>query len=147
MNCVEQMIEELRQRGERVTIQRRQVIEVLCAYQGHQTVQDIQARLAGQGMALSEPTIYRIVQWLKDLGVVCQTDLGRRGIVYQVIGEHPHHHLICLCCGQIIDVDDSLIAPLRDRISSEYAFAPRIDHMAIFGLCADCQAAQDAPDA
>lgn len=128
----------LRQRGERLTIQRRLVVEILCQSGSHLTINDIQARLHEQGQDLTDPTVYRILQWLKDQELVSQTDLGGSGIVYQIIDEHRHHHLVCLNCHRIIDLDDSIMDDLRERLRTEYNFEPRIDHMAVFGLCEDC---------
>lgn len=116
------------------------VIEVLCAQGDHLAVHDIQQALAGHG--LTETTVYRILQWLKDRGVVSQTDLGQHGIVYQVIGLQPHHHLVCLGCQQVIEIDDSIMETLRERLRLEYRFEPRIDHMAFFGLCDACRASR-----
>jgi len=138
-DACEEVINALRQRGERLTIQRRLVIEALCDDPDHQSVQAIQERLRAQGTHLTEPTVYRIVQWLKDLGLVSQTDLGQSGIVYQLIGDHRHHHLVCLSCGRVIDVDDGIMDALRAALHRDYDFEPRIDHMAIFGLCRDCR--------
>ncbi len=139
MICAETIVQRLRAQGERLTIQRRSVIDVLCASGDHLTVQDIQTRLAAGGTELNETTVYRIVQWLKDRGAVAQTDLGQSGVVYQVIDRTLHHHLVCLHCGRVIDVDDQVMGSLRERLRQKYAFEPRIDHMAIFGLCRDCR--------
>ena len=59
-----------------------------------------------------------------------QTDLGRSEFVYQVIGDKPHHHLVCLSCGTIIDLDDIVMTSLREQLSREFGFEPRIGHMA-----------------
>ena len=139
MISMDDIVARLRAQGERLTIQRRMVIEVLCAQGDHLAVQDIQARLDDRGTDLNETTVYRILQWLKAIGVVSQTDLGQRGIVYQIIGTHLHHHLVCLNCGHVIDMDDGVIDALRGRLRQEFDFEPRIDHMAIFGTCQDCQ--------
>ena len=139
MNSIDNILTKLRDQGERLTIQRRLVIEALCEEGEHLAVQDIQTRLAAREIDLSETTVYRILQWLKDVGVVSQTDLGQRGIVYQIIGVHPHHHLVCLNCGYVIDIDDDVIEALRERLRQEFDFEPRIDHMAFFGHCHDCQ--------
>ncbi len=129
----------LRQRGERLTIQRRLVVDALCASGTHMTINDIQAQLNTQGQNLTDPTVYRILQWLKAQEVVSQTDLGGSGIVYQIIDEHRHHHLVCLNCNRIIDMNDAVMNDLRERLRNDYGFEPRIDHMAIFGICQDCQ--------
>lgn len=137
------VVARLQARGERLTIQRRMVIDALCAEGAHLAVQDIQQRLGADGCEVSETTVYRIVQWLKDLGLVSQTDLGRNGVVYQIMGDHPHHHLVCLNCGHVIDVDDTLLETLRSTLRRDYDFEPRIDHMAIFGVCGACREAKD----
>ncbi len=139
MSAAEQIVKQLRERGERMTIQRRLVIEALCEGGNHRTIGDIQRCIRDGGSDLDESTIYRILQWLKDAGVVSQTDLGTRGIVYELIGKTPHHHLICLDCDAIIGVDDTLGSLLRDRLRQEYGFEARVDHMAIFGWCRGCQ--------
>ncbi len=140
MPAVDQIVEQLRAQGERLTLQRHMVLEVLCERGTHLAVHDIQQDLDARGHDLPETTVYRILQWLKERGVVSQTDLGQSGIVYQVIGQRPHHHLVCLNCQQVIDLDDSIMDVLRERLREEYQFDPRIDHMAFFGFCQACRA-------
>jgi Fur family transcriptional regulator, ferric uptake regulator len=50
-----------------------------------------------------------------------------------------HHHLICRACGDSIDVDDTLVAPLRAALRDRYGFVAGIDHLAIFGMCDFCE--------
>jgi len=135
----------LKARGERLTLQRRLVLDLLCDTSDHLTVGDLTQQLDARGAPLPETTIYRILQWLKDAGVVSQTDLGQRGIVYQIVGGPPHHHLVCLACGALIEIEDALVEPLREAVRNAHDFEPRIDHMAIFGLCADCRRAGATP--
>lgn len=137
------ILAKLHRHGIRLTMPRRMVLEVLCRHHDHLPIPQIQAFLQERGVPLSETTIYRVLQWLNDLGVVSQTDLGQGCIVYQIIGDAPHHHLVCLRCGALVDVDNSLFAPVIERLRAEYGFEPRIDHMAIFGLCRACRPTPD----
>ncbi len=139
MKSSQQIVDVLRQRGERLTLPRRLVIDVLCHSSEHLTLNDIQEQLQHDEYQLSEPTVYRILQWLKNQGIVSQTDLGHSRVVYQLIGGMPHHHLVCLQCGRVVTLDDSYLDPLRDNIRQYHDFEPRIDHMAVFGLCAECR--------
>jgi Fur family ferric uptake transcriptional regulator len=134
----EHLLTHIKNQGERMTMPRRAVIEALHHLGGHQTAQAVQQHLAGQDVDIQEPTIYRVLQWLKDLGIVAQTDLGQTGITYELVSDPPHHHLVCLVCGHIQDVDDSIMDSLRQRLREQYAFEPRIDHMAFFGICSAC---------
>ncbi len=138
MVSVDDILDRVHQSGERMTIQRRLVIEALYQNGAHLTISDIQQCLQSQGHTLDESTIYRILQWLKALNIVSQTDLGEREIVYELLGETPHHHLICLGCHAVIGLDDTLAHDLRERLQRDYGFEARVDHMAIFGWCRAC---------
>lgn len=137
------IVARLRAQGERITVQRTMVIDALCEADEHLTVQDVQHVVEARGVALTEPTVYRILQWLKDLNLISQTDLGQRGVAYELIGERPHHHLVCLHCGAVINLDDAVFDDLRAHLRRAHHFAPRIDHMAIFGTCPACQQTAD----
>ena len=130
---------QVKAKGERLTVQRRLVIEALCERRGHLATHDVQQFLRRQpvGQDIPESTIYRILQWLKELQVVSQTDMGVPGVVYELFSR-PHHHLICLGCGAITDIDDEWLAPLRHSLFEEYGFTARIDHMAFYGYCHKC---------
>ncbi len=144
MASFEAVIEQIRERGERITIQRRLIVEALCAAHDHAAISDLQRWITAQHpeSALPDPTIYRILQWLKDLELVSQTDMGSTGIVYELLGKHHHHHLICLNCGRTTEIDDAYVSPLRGALAADFDFQARIDHMAIYGLCSACAAAK-----
>ncbi len=132
----------LREQGERMTHPRRKVMEVLTRSGDHLTVGDVQAHLREAGEEMDAATIYRVLQWLKRVGLISQTDLGGEAIVYQVINDHRHHHLVCLSCGAIAEMEDRALDTLRRALRRDYDFEPRIDHLAIFGLCRHCRAKQ-----
>ncbi len=140
MSEYDRIVDVLRQHGERITIQRRLVIEALLDTRAHMTINDVNEYIqAKQDVhSLAEPTVYRILQWLKDLELVSQTDMSESGIVYQIIGSQKHHHLVCLNCAKTIDLNDSLFDDIRAQLSSQHGFQARIDHMAIYGYCTDC---------
>jgi len=135
---VDTIMQQIKAKGGHVTMQRRLVVEALCASGGHPTIADIERHLQQQGMSISETTIYRILESLKDLQMVSPTDMGASGIVYSLLDTPPHHHGICLDCGAIFDLDDSYFADLRQRLDDNLGFQARIDHMAIYGLCRQC---------
>lgn len=89
MASVEAILQRVRACGERVTIQRRLVIEALCHQGNHLTITDIQQHLRqrDEEHALPDVTVYRVLQWLKELGLVSQTDMGTSGTVYELVSE------------------------------------------------------------
>jgi Fur family ferric uptake transcriptional regulator len=139
MHTKQDLVEQLRQLGERMTMPRLAVIQAICELGGHQTTQSIEHYLETQDVSVPEPTVYRVLQWLKDLNFVSQTDLGQSGTTYELLSNPPHHHLVCLACGHVQNLDDAAMIPLRTHLQETYGFEPRIDHMAIFGLCQTCR--------
>ncbi len=142
----EHLIPRLRAQGYRITTQRRLVLDVLLAPpegHGHYSCEEVTQMLLDRGVSIDNATVYRILQWLKDADIVAQTDVGEGYDVYSLVGQHLHHHLICLNCQRSIDVDDDLLAPLRDALRQQYGFHARIEHFAIFGICEACKATLD----
>jgi Fur family ferric uptake transcriptional regulator len=49
-----------------------------------------------------------------------------------------HHHLVCESCGRSVDVELEELAPVFDRLSETYGFAPTSLHFALVGTCNAC---------
>jgi Fur family transcriptional regulator, ferric uptake regulator len=145
MSEYKRIVQILRQHGERITIQRHLVIQALIDTHAHMTVSGISEHIQTRHNVhdLAEPTIYRILQWLKELKLVSQTDMAASGIVYQIIGSEHHHHLVCLNCARTVDLADTIFDDIRTQLVSEQGFHARIDHMAIYGYCSDCRLQPD----
>jgi len=131
----------LHARGERLTPQRLLVLDALHAGDGHQTAEAIFARVRAQSPYVNLATVYRTLNWLRDHGLITETDLGGGQTEYEALGEPRHHHLVCLVCGERREFADELVAPLAASLRERYGFAPRLDHLAVFGTCAACQEA------
>lgn len=125
--------------GERLTQQRRAVWRVLMDHTGHLTAEEILAGLLPSFPHLSTATIYRELAWLKRRGLISETDVGRGPKVYERLSDPPHHHLVCLICGSVADLDDSQFDFLRQSLEQQSGFVPRIDHFAVFGTCRQCR--------
>ncbi len=130
---------QLQDQGYRLTPQRLAILEVIKGAGCHMSIQDILDRLADSYPTLSVPTVYRNLQWLKAAGLVAETDLGGECHEYEYIAEHPHHHLVCLECGQRLNLPDSLLDPLRAYVREQNGYEPRMEHFAFFGICPACQ--------
>lgn len=135
---------ELRARGERLTPQRLLVLEALRDGRGHLTAEGIYRRVQATYPYVNLATIYRSLSWLKTQGLVSETDLGGGQIEYEYLDEPRHHHLVCLQCGRKEEFGDDVVAPLAAALRERHGFAPRLDHLAVFGLCRHCQEAETA---
>lgn len=127
----------LRERGQRVTPQRLQILQALRGAGRPLTVEELAAAL--QPQPIDQTTIYRVLHFLHELGLVAQLtpEQGRQRYKFRDPGD-LHHHLICLRCGGDVQITDESFAQLRESLALNYRFSVQIDHLLIPGLCGAC---------
>jgi Fur family transcriptional regulator, ferric uptake regulator len=127
----------LRSIGQRVTPQR---LMILAAFESgeHLTADEVYSRIAGRSPVINRSTVYRTLELFRDLGVISETDLGGGVRQFELLDQHRHHHLVCRECSAIVEIEDSLIEPVRRQIQEQYGFTADIDHLALFGRCRYC---------
>lgn len=128
----------LRRRGQRLTPQRRLVLEIMQATHGHMTVDDVVRETRQRNDTVSVASVYRILAWLAEHELISVTDVGERDLVYEYLGHGRHHHLVCTRCGVQTEVPFDLLTPLVAELRDLYGFEARLDHQAIFGRCQHC---------
>lgn len=133
------IISKLSQKGYRLTPQRMMILEAVEATDDHISAEEIYTLVYARYPYLNISTVYRTLELLKELELVTETDLGDGRVRYHSIKKGHHHHLVCHKCGQIIDLDESVLFPLKDVLSREYEFDADLKHLAIFGRCGKCR--------
>jgi Fur family ferric uptake transcriptional regulator len=131
------LADRLRAIGQRATPQRLMILGALETGE-HLTADEVYCRIAGLSPVINRSTVYRTLELFRDLGVVSETDLGSGVRQFELLDQHRHHHLVCHECGAIIDIDDSMVEPLRRQALQRHGFAADIDHLALFGRCRTC---------
>ena len=130
----------LRQQGHRLTPQRLEILQVVKVHGCHITAEEIHAAIVPRQPYLSVATVYRTLQWLQSVGLVAVVSIdGRLCYEYRVVGQ-SHHHLVCLRCGQHLQVPDEAFATFRSDLQRRYRFTIQTDHLALPGLCKECAA-------
>ncbi len=131
--------EHLRKQGHRLTPQRLAVLEAIKAGPGHMSVSEVLEQVRPRYPTMTVPTVYRILQWLKLVDLVAETDLGGDSHIYEYIADHRHHHLVCSRCHRVIDLPSSFLDPVFEAMRQQYDFVPSMRHVALFGICPNCQ--------
>lgn len=135
------VVEGLQQIGYRLTPQRMMILEAIAHSEGHTSAEGILETVRTAYPYLDISTVYRTLDLLKTLHLVSETDLGRGHAQYELLSKGLHHHLICTDCGEIVDVENSFLDPMRRAADEQYDFHVEIEHLAIFGICSDCKRA------
>ncbi|MBE9513519.1 MAG: transcriptional repressor [Dehalococcoidia bacterium] len=129
----------LQKQGYRLTPQRMLVIEALHGADSHISAEEIYVQLHRRYPYSNISTVYRTLELLNRLGLVTETDFGEGRVRYHVAEKSHHHHLVCRTCGRVIDVDESVLSPLKDTLLRECDFAAELRHMAVPGECGECR--------
>lgn len=141
MSCETETVDVLRGSGHKMTPQRMMILTSLRHAPGHMTAADIFERVKAEYPYVDISTVYRTLTVLKDMQLICETHMGGGDAAFEWVGHERHHHLICRKCDQVAQLDHKYLEGLGTQLSRDIGFRADIDHFAIFGVCASCQAA------
>ena len=129
----------MHQHGQRMTEQRRLVLEAIEEAGQPICVPHILTRIQQHKPNVNKSTVYRTVEALEALGIISSVDLGAGRTQYELRRDTDHHHhLICVQCDASIEIDDTPFQALREYIRTQYGFEPDLHHLGIQGRCARC---------
>jgi len=129
-----------RQKGVPCTVQRQAVLEAVLASDEHPTADQVIEAVKRRVPNVSRTTVYRILEMLSAWGLIRR--IHHPGSAGRFDGKtHRHHHLICMRCGKVWDVEDPRLDHLRLPEGQVHDFEVQDFSVHISGLCADCRRA------
>jgi Fur family ferric uptake transcriptional regulator len=136
---VDGVLDLLRDRGFRMTPQRRAIVTEIMQAKGHINPVDVSRRVAERVPGVNASTVYRTLALLEDVGVLSHAHL-EEGPEYHRRSEGEHVHLICSNCGAAESLTLDEARELRGMLTSRHDFEPDLTHFAISGRCGACRA-------
>jgi Fur family transcriptional regulator, ferric uptake regulator len=137
---LDDLLDDLRSRGARVTTARRLVLaELIRRGADHPTADQITTRIRRTNPELHLSTIYRTLEFLEDTGLVVRAGFGDGATTYHLAADR-HHHAVCEVCGTIIELPESALAGVVASLRRDHGFAASPHHVTIPGVCARCSA-------
>ena len=133
-----------RERGVRLTEQRRTVLQLLCVSEKPLSAYELLAQLRGVVKNPAPPTVYRALDFLLEQGLVHKLES-----LHAYIGcahpDHPHasQFLICDDCGEVAEVEDPSVAKSLKAAGKAIGFRTKRPVVELRGTCAQCSAKQD----
>lgn len=131
-------VQKIREQGYRMTPQRQIVLDTVCEQGGHATASQIYESVNAKQPAINRATVYRILDFFCEMRLVGKADIGGQ-TVFEVVGDTPHHHLVCRHCGQVAAFGPNHFDELADHLLAEHGFEADLSHLAISGVCAGCR--------
>lgn len=138
MTCSARYAPQLRARGFRMTPQRLTILHVLYHERAHLSPRAVFKKASQQLPRLSEPTVYRTLEFLTENGLV-RSSHDRSGHLTYEIAAANHHHIVCRICKAELEVEHNLLAPLYQTLETASGFTSIDSHVTFFGVCPECQ--------
>lgn len=136
MDHLRDLVEELKERGHKITRQREAILRVFEQHAGkplkaQNLFEQVLSGLPGTNFS----TIYRNLEMLVQEGLLLKVEIDREAAHYELSdqGEH-HHHLICKGCGSIRPTH---YCPFKSGVAEE-GFYPVAHRFEVYGYCRDC---------
>jgi len=132
----------LKDRGVRLTRQRRILLELLDRSGRHLDAETLFRMAQEKDPKLNRVTVYRTLKMLKLSGLVDELDLmhveGDQHY-YETRLKQEHAHLVCLRCGKVEEFFGEPLQKMRKQIETNLGFQIVTARTEMGGYCPDCQ--------
>ncbi len=134
-----QVEQQLKERGVRLTDQRRLVVRRAVSFL-HFTAEGLVKDVQTIDASVARGTIYRTLALLHQAGVVEKHDFRYGAPNYEVtFGKAHHDHLMCTQCGEIIEFQEPRWERLQEEVVKRYGYQLLSHTHKLYGLCSRCQ--------
>jgi len=116
-----------REKGLKMTEQRRTVAEVLSESTDHPDAAAVYRRAAVLDSRISMATVYRTIRLFEDCEVLEKHDFGDGRSRYEEVSEEHHDHLIDISSGEVIEFQNSEIERIQKEVARELGYT-LVDH-------------------
>lgn len=135
---LEQLITKSKEKGLKLTPQRKVIFDILAESNRHLTVDDIYQKAKTVYPMLSPATVYRNVEQMVDAGLLTHLELSGASMRYDTNLEE-HHHFVCDKCGKVFDL---YLKDFSYEVDSEKSHLDdvRVDSKQLYlhGACREC---------
>ena len=121
------------EKGLKMTGQRRVIARVLSEADDHPDVEELYRRASALDGRISIATVYRTVRLLEEQGILARRDFGGGRARYEPSEHGPHHHLIDIDTGRVIEFEDPEHERVLQEIAARLGFDLVSHRLALFG--------------
>ena len=120
-----------------MTVQRRTVFEELSGRRDHPTADQVYEAVHRRLPSLSRTTVYRVLETLVETGFARKVHHPDAVVRFDP-STGRHHHLVCESCGNLVDLDDSVVPRVPIPEAEGTGFEIRDYSVSFNGLCRNC---------
>jgi Fe2+ or Zn2+ uptake regulation protein len=103
------------------------------------TIEDLWLGLRQTDPHMGRATIFRAVETLAAEGLLNRIDFADGSHTYRACGNNHHHHLTCVQCHQVVEIEICLPTEQFAIIGEKNNYMIEGHSLTLFGLCEHCQ--------
>lgn len=132
----------LKKMGYKLTPQRRNILNVILEHEGeHLSTLEIYDLVKKDCPEIGLATVYRTLQLFEDIDIINRQNFDDGCNRYELADpeqDHQHHHLICVSCSKVSEMEDDLLEELEQEVKIKKGFEIINHKLKFFGYCEDC---------
>ncbi|MGC8880225.1 MAG: Fur family transcriptional regulator [Anaerolineae bacterium] len=139
MSCEQSFFKSLRNKGLRLTPQRKRILSALHALDQLATAEEIFQCVRKDSPSMDISTVYRTLELLREFQVVTCIQ-GNDGQYRYELAHHraPHVHMVCRSCGKVFEAAVDSLEPFISCARQHYGFEVDVNTLSVAGLCREC---------
>ena len=127
----------------KLTPQREATVRVLLENEeDHLSAEDVFLLVREKSPDIGLATVYRTLELLNELNVVDKIQFGDGVSRYDLRQEgaaHFHHHLVCIECGAVDEIQEDLLEDVEAIVEKNWNFIIKDHRLTFHGICHRCQ--------
>ncbi|MBM0064521.1 ferric iron uptake transcriptional regulator [Alkalicoccobacillus gibsonii] len=142
-NRLERIKKHLHSQSYKLTPQREATVMVLLEHEeDHLSAEDVYLLVKDKAPEIGLATVYRTLELLAELKIVDKINFGDGVSRFDLRKEgaaHFHHHLVCIECGAVDEIEEDLLGDVEKVVERDYNFKIKDHRLTFHGICYRCK--------
>lgn len=139
---IERIKKQLHSQSYKLTPQREATVRVLLEHEeDHLSAEDVYLLVKEKSPEIGLATVYRTLELLTELKIVDKINFGDGVSRYDLRkegAEHFHHHLVCIECGSVDEIQEDLLGDVEEIVERDWNFKIKDHRLTFHGICYRC---------
>ncbi len=126
-------------KGYVLTSQRQLILDAIHKSCGPVDAKILYKLVSKKDNTVSLATVYRSLKLFKEMGLIDEHRFGKACYCYELKQSMEHQHMICKCCGKVVEFESPLITQMIKTLEDEKGFNIERVELCIQGACSECR--------
>ncbi len=136
----QEIISTLKQKKFKITRVRSGIVKLFTEAKSPLSAKDLLDYFHNIGIKINKTTVYRELTFLLSENIIKEIEFGEGQKRYEIEDFKHHHHLICLKCRKVVDIElKTDLEKEETRFLKEKGFKVINHSLEFFGYCTNCQ--------